>query len=224
MKTGTKKYGAQDERTAAAKAKLLDATIALVAERGPLGFSLADVGARAGVSRGLPGHHFHSREALLGAAVTRLASHTSPVDGAELGLPALLDWLRRQLGRAERGEPEPRALLHLLLAPGSDALATLVAQSGEQQAAGVRRHLEQARALQQVRSDLDPATTAAVLLGQLNGELLRLAAGGEAMSEVFIDLIGHALGPAARDGGKSRKPAQGEKPPAKARQRGLFGE
>jgi hypothetical protein len=51
-----------------------------------------------------------------------------------------------------------------------------------------------------------------------------LAAGGEANSEVFIDLIVHALAPAARGGGKPRKPAQGEKPPAKAKQGGLFGE
>jgi AcrR family transcriptional regulator len=195
-----------------------------MAERGPLGFSLADVGARAGYSRGLAGHHFTSRDALLTSAAERLVSRTSPVDAAELGLPALLDWMRRQLGRAERGEPEPRAFLQLLLAPGSAALAALVAQYGVQQAAGVRRHLERARALQQVRSDLDPAATAAVLLGQVNGELLRLAADGEANSEVFLDLIGHALGPAARAAGKGRKPAQDGKPPASARQGGLFGD
>jgi hypothetical protein len=51
-----------------------------------------------------------------------------------------------------------------------------------------------------------------------------LAAGGEAMSEVFIDLIGHALGPAARDAGKGGKPAQDGKPGTSARQGGLFEE
>jgi hypothetical protein len=43
-------------------------------------------------------------------------------------------------------------------------VTTVVSRFVEQQAAGVRRHLERARDLKQVQTDLDPAATAPVLL------------------------------------------------------------
>ena len=49
--------------------KLLDAAAALIAERGPQGFSLREVARRARVSEAAPYWHFPSREALLAAAM-----------------------------------------------------------------------------------------------------------------------------------------------------------
>jgi len=50
---------------------ILDAAAALFAERGYRATSLADVGLRAGVSRGTPGYFFGSKSALYGAVMDR---------------------------------------------------------------------------------------------------------------------------------------------------------
>src|SRR5687768_5588941 len=49
---------------------LLDATDALLAERGPGGFALREVARRAGVSPAAPAHHFGSAAGLLTAVAT----------------------------------------------------------------------------------------------------------------------------------------------------------
>lgn len=59
----------QADRRSRSEDALLDAAAELVAERGIQGASLASIGDRAGVSRGLPTHHFGSKDAL----VARLA-------------------------------------------------------------------------------------------------------------------------------------------------------
>src|SRR5262245_20297265 len=59
----------QAERRSRSEEALLDAAAELIAERGVEGASLASIGDRAGVSRGLPIHHFGSKDAL----VSRLA-------------------------------------------------------------------------------------------------------------------------------------------------------
>lgn len=59
----------QAERRSRSEDALLEAAAEIVAERGVQGASLASIGGRAGVSRGLPAHHFGSKDAL----VTQLA-------------------------------------------------------------------------------------------------------------------------------------------------------
>lgn len=57
------------------KAALLDAARALIAERGPLGFTMAEAARRAGVSASAPYRHFDDRNALLRAVA--LEGHRS---------------------------------------------------------------------------------------------------------------------------------------------------
>jgi AcrR family transcriptional regulator len=52
------------------RAALIEATEALLAERGPGGFSLREVARRLGVSPAAPAHHFGSAEGLLAAVAT----------------------------------------------------------------------------------------------------------------------------------------------------------
>ncbi|MDA8048121.1 MAG: helix-turn-helix domain containing protein [Actinomycetota bacterium] len=59
----------QAERRGRSEEALLDAAAVLIAERGVEGASLARIGGRAGLSRGLPTHHFGSKDTL----VARLA-------------------------------------------------------------------------------------------------------------------------------------------------------
>lgn len=62
----------QAERTAQTTEKLLDATIALVIERGYRNTSLPEICKRAGVSRGAQLHHYPTKEALVAAAIEHL--------------------------------------------------------------------------------------------------------------------------------------------------------
>jgi AcrR family transcriptional regulator len=64
----------QAERSAATRARLLDATIDCLVELGWSGTSTTEVVRRAGVSRGAQVHHFPSKEELVVAAVEHLCS------------------------------------------------------------------------------------------------------------------------------------------------------
>ncbi len=74
----------QEERTRAMRARLLDATVECLVERGFAGTSTTLVSERAGVSRGAQLHHFPTKNALVVAAV----EHLTEVRGAELATAA----------------------------------------------------------------------------------------------------------------------------------------
>ena len=64
----------QAERTAAARRRLLDAATELIAEQGIAATSVAQIGARAGMSRGAVNFHFVSKDALLTAVAEEVTS------------------------------------------------------------------------------------------------------------------------------------------------------
>lgn len=70
----------QEERTRAMRARILEATVELLIERGFAGTSTTLVSERAGVSRGAQLHHFPTKNDLVVAAV----EHLTAVRGAEL--------------------------------------------------------------------------------------------------------------------------------------------
>ena len=74
----------QGERTRVMRARLLEATVELLVERGYAGTSTTLVSERAGVSRGAQLHHFPSKQDLVVAAVR----HVTAVRGAELAAAA----------------------------------------------------------------------------------------------------------------------------------------
>jgi len=55
----------QEERRGEAERRLIDAAAAMVSEAGPAKVTVANVGERAGYSRGLVSHHFGSKRALM---------------------------------------------------------------------------------------------------------------------------------------------------------------
>ena len=77
----------QAERTAATCDILLDATVALLVERGYRGTSTAEVSRRAGISRGAQLHHYPTQEALVAAAVDHLFTKRVAELKARLGSP-----------------------------------------------------------------------------------------------------------------------------------------
>lgn len=70
----------QEERTRAMRARLLEATVECLVERGFSGTSTTLVSERAGVSRGAQLHHFPTKNALVLAAV----DHVTRIRGEEL--------------------------------------------------------------------------------------------------------------------------------------------
>jgi AcrR family transcriptional regulator len=74
----------QEERTRAMRARLLEATVELLVEKGYAGTSTTQVSERAGVSRGAQLHHFPTKQDLVVAAVR----HVTEVRGAELAAAA----------------------------------------------------------------------------------------------------------------------------------------
>lgn len=74
----------QEERTRAMRARLLEATVELLVEKGYAGTSTTLVSERAGVSRGAQLHHFPTKQDLVVAAV----QHLTEVRGAELAAAA----------------------------------------------------------------------------------------------------------------------------------------
>src|SRR3954465_9097241 len=74
----------QEERTRLMRARLLEATVECLVERGFAGTSTTLISERAGVSRGAQLHHFPTKNALVVAAV----EHLTEVRGAELAAAA----------------------------------------------------------------------------------------------------------------------------------------
>lgn len=88
----------QEQRSAATRRALLDATVACLAELGYAGTTSAAVAERAGLSRGAQLHHFGTRDQLVVAAVEHLAqkrlrrvrdqmSRLGPSDARQEGSP-----------------------------------------------------------------------------------------------------------------------------------------
>lgn len=91
----------QEERTRAMRARLLEATVDCLVERGFSGTSTTLVSERAGVSRGAQLHHFPTKNDLVVAAV----QHLTLVRGAELATAA---------ERLPTGPGRTRAVLQML--------------------------------------------------------------------------------------------------------------
>ncbi|MGI8646309.1 MAG: TetR/AcrR family transcriptional regulator [Nocardioides sp.] len=91
----------QEERTRAMRARLLEATVECLVERGFAGTSTTLVSKRAGVSRGAQLHHFPTKNDLVVAAVR----HLTELRGAEL---------RDAVRRLPDGPRRTRAVLQVL--------------------------------------------------------------------------------------------------------------
>jgi AcrR family transcriptional regulator len=91
----------QPERTAAMRARLIEATLATLLDTGYSGTTLVGIAKAAGVTRGALNHHFESKDDLVVAAVSSLLTNTSSeirgyaksVQDGTLSLPGFLDRL-----------------------------------------------------------------------------------------------------------------------------------
>jgi AcrR family transcriptional regulator len=88
-----------DEQRAAARQRLIDATIAVAERDGVEGLTTRAIVAEAGVSAGMFYGHFDSKEALLAAVVEHKSSELTTIVDAELSLGTPVEAVARELVR-----------------------------------------------------------------------------------------------------------------------------
>lgn len=169
----------QVERRTVAEARLLAAAREIVARKGWVGMTLAEVGEAAGYSRGLAAHHFGSKPALLRA----LAAHINDNFMQELdlsppvgeGMASLLSFVDVYLGRTDGRWTNTRALLVLMAEATTDDSETgeSLARYNQSVIDFLALHFHVAVSAGEMRVDVDPVTCAAIVLGALRGVMLQ---------------------------------------------------
>lgn len=180
----------QVERKSRSEDALLDAAAELIAERGVQGASLASIGTRAGVSRGLPNHHFGSKDAL----VARLAQRAQNGIGQRMqeaqreqadrigdlsALDRVLLAVDGYLEMFEDPTPDQHALL-VMWGSTFPARASVDGMADAERRAyeGLSGLIASGQTDGSVRSGVDPIATAVLLHGLMRGLVaLRLSDG-----------------------------------------------
>ncbi len=171
----------QAERRRKSEQALLDAAAALIAERGVEQTSLARIGECAGASRGLPTHHFGSKDALVARLARRsqdrVAAATRNVlergDRAPESFSAL-DVLRTTLATYlelfENPTAEERALIVMWGAtfPSQASIDGMV-EADQRSYDGWADLIRGGQRDGSIRRDLDPTAAAVVLFGLMRG-------------------------------------------------------
>ncbi|MBI5258065.1 MAG: TetR/AcrR family transcriptional regulator [Burkholderiales bacterium] len=164
------------ERREEAEQRLLEAALEIVARRGSVRMTLAEVGEAAGYSRGLAAHRFGSKAGLVHA----LAGHIGRRFGEQRergpvlqpGLDAILGNIRFYFSRKGGAWTATRALL-VMMTEGcmepNEALRKELAAYNRKAAAWFEQHLRAAITQGEVAADIDPAATAVILLGVMRG-------------------------------------------------------
>jgi AcrR family transcriptional regulator len=171
----------QVERRRESERALLAAAAEIIAERGISGASLASIGERAGTSRGLPTHHFGTKDALVSqvarsaqdrivtetvAAIGR--AHRSPEDLSALELLRIT--VDTYLELFEHPTADERALIVMWGAtfPSESSLQGMT-EADQRAYVGWADLIEQGREQGSIRADVQPDIAALVLQGLIRG-------------------------------------------------------
>lgn len=171
----------QAERRSKSEQALLDAAAALIAELGIEQASLARIGQRAGTSRGLPSHHFGSKDELVARLARRVQDHVeaatlktledmhqTPEDLSALEL--LLTTVATYLAMFENPTAEERALIVMWGAtfPSRSSIDGMV-EADQRSYDGWADLIRRGQLEGSIRVDIDAAAAAVVLFGLLRG-------------------------------------------------------
>ncbi len=168
------------ERREEAERRLLDAALLVVARRGSVRMTLAEVGEAAGYSRGLAAHRFGSKaglvHALAGYIGERFGQLRERAAAARPGLEAITGNVHFYLSRRGKGWTATRALLVMMaessMEPSSE-LRREVAAHNRKAVAWFEHHIRIGIAQGEIAADTDPTTTAVILMGALRGVILQ---------------------------------------------------
>ena len=171
----------QAERRQKSEQALLDAAAALIAERGVEQTSLARIGEAAGTSRGLPTHHFGSKDALVARLARRSQDRVLAATRNALGradrpaenlsaLELIRTTLSTYLELFEHPTAEERALIVMWGAtfPSQASIDGMV-EAEQRSYAGWADLISRGQDDGSIRRDLDPDALAVVLFGMMRG-------------------------------------------------------
>lgn len=170
----------QIERRAEAEQRLLQAARRIVARKGWVGMTLADVGEEAGYSRGLATHHFGNKAGLLRALAAFVNASfmtmvESQVPERQPGLATLLGFIGVYLGRADTDWVNTRALLALMAEAVTEDSETVEVLSSYNRAVQdyLARQVRTGISNGEIRADADPVATATLVLGAMRGMMMQ---------------------------------------------------
>lgn len=171
----------QVERRNDSEEALLEAAAELVAERGVERASLARIGERAGTSRGLPTHHFGSKDALVArlarrsqdqiddAAHAAVASSGQDIENVH-GLDLLRTTVDTYLERFEHPTSDDRALIVMWGATfPAEASVEGMLEAHRRSLVGWAGLIERGQTDGSIRADLHPESHAVLLQGLVRG-------------------------------------------------------
>lgn len=170
----------QVQRRSEAERKLLRSAMELIAEQGGGATSLAQIGERAGFSRGLVNHHFGSRAALFERLVQETQREFASTFGTEpsgSALDTLVNFVDSYVRQLARRTPASRAFLMLWAesAGTSRELQPIMAEGDRRVRTVIASLIERGISDGSMRASCDPGAMAAGLLAQLRGLGLQLA-------------------------------------------------
>ncbi|VVM60209.1 hypothetical protein PS862_03921 [Pseudomonas fluorescens] len=171
----------QVERRTEAEQCMLEAARQIVARKGWIGLTLAEVGLQAGYSRGLAAHHFGTKAGLLRALAGFVNTRFMGVveDKAprrQPGLDTLLGYIDAYFLRDDAEWTNARALL-ALMAEGvtvESESAAILAEYNNSVRMTLAKQIEIGIGNGEIHTDNDPLTTATVLIGTMRGMMLQL--------------------------------------------------
>jgi AcrR family transcriptional regulator len=168
------------QRREEAERRLLDAALAIVAQRGSVRMTLAEVGEAAGYSRGLAAHRFGNKaglvQALAGYIGEQFGQQRARGPALQPGLAAILGNIRFYFGRRGGAWLSSRALLVMMNESCIEAqpeLRPVVAAYNRSALAWFEQHIATGIARGEIAPHNDPAITAVILLGAMRGVMLQ---------------------------------------------------
>jgi AcrR family transcriptional regulator len=173
----------QAERRAETERRVLDATMAIIAERGVRAVTMAAVGEAAGYSRGIVNHQFGTRQALMAAVAETVQARFSPDPGGVTGRERVIAMAGGYLGSLTSRPQDARAFLRLWIAAigGEEPeLRPVFEDRDERFRQGIARAVQAGQRDGSIRADLAPAALAVAIAGQLRGIALQFVFAPEA--------------------------------------------
>jgi AcrR family transcriptional regulator len=170
----------QEQRRIEAEHRLVQAAAELVGEIGPGKVTLANVGERAGYSRGLATHHFGSKGALMQRLVDAVTSQFRDAMVEESQSDSPIDQLRQLVDfyfhLLSDLQPVNRARLVLwadaVAGPSEDVRPQMVSADREFREE-IEKRIEMAVTAGEVKADVDPHGLATVIIAMLRGVALQ---------------------------------------------------
>jgi AcrR family transcriptional regulator len=177
----------QDERRRASDARMLRAAMAIIAQKGAAGASLAEIGVAAGFSRGLPAERFGTKLSMLNALMDFMegwfAERLRKAVGDKTGLDAVRARVDAHIDSA-CASPVATAALYSIFVESLCAIPELQPRTRALSASfhdGFRGHLGQAKRRGELRAGVDCAKMANIIVGMLRGLIIQSLLEGDAV-------------------------------------------